>query len=168
MRIRSEYPEPKETRKYIQTVDLLSRFISSGHSDEIFVTDMVISFILAGRDMTSAALTWFFGCLVKIRSMRLYPPVPTDSKRANSDDVLPDGTTVKKGKHLRYDGELPSICNGKGKGVVGCKLDGLSARAMVEKDEMAEKRLVLFRTVDQQETFQIVMFMDFDIVLCQK
>ncbi|KAE8708136.1 Cytochrome P450 94A2 [Hibiscus syriacus] len=36
------------------------KFLSSGHSDENFVTDIVISFILAGRDTTSAALTWFF------------------------------------------------------------------------------------------------------------
>ncbi|GJV24682.1 hypothetical protein Tco_1377377 [Tanacetum coccineum] len=32
---------------------------------------------------------------------------------------------------MSYDGELPSICNGKGGGVVGCRLDGVSARAMV-------------------------------------
>ncbi|KAK1399136.1 Fatty acid omega-hydroxylase [Heracleum sosnowskyi] len=44
----------------LQTSDLLSRFLSSGHSDEAFVIDIVISFILAGRDTTSAALTWFF------------------------------------------------------------------------------------------------------------
>ncbi|KAE8684583.1 Cytochrome P450 94A2 [Hibiscus syriacus] len=44
----------------LKSVDLLSRFLSSGHSDENFVTDIVISFILAGRDTTSAALTWFF------------------------------------------------------------------------------------------------------------
>ncbi|KAK3031667.1 hypothetical protein RJ639_035035 [Escallonia herrerae] len=44
----------------LKSVDLLSRFLSSGISDEDFVTDIVISFILAGRDTTSAALTWFF------------------------------------------------------------------------------------------------------------
>lgn len=121
----------KKQEKTIQTVDLLSRFISSGHCDERFVTDMVISFILAGRDTTSAALTWFFWLVSKnpeveneivkeievksdtrvydevkemvythaslCESMRLYPPVPIDSQMANSDDVLPDGTTVKKG-----------------------------------------------------------------------
>ncbi|KAH9322703.1 hypothetical protein KI387_017342, partial [Taxus chinensis] len=30
-------------------------------------------------------------------SMRLYPPVPSDTKEALQDDVLPDGTTVRKG-----------------------------------------------------------------------
>ncbi|KAL8236308.1 hypothetical protein R6Q59_017389 [Mikania micrantha] len=47
----------------LKSVDLLSRFLISGHSDERFITDMVINFILAGRDTTSAALTWFFWLL---------------------------------------------------------------------------------------------------------
>ncbi|XWS76297.1 hypothetical protein CRYUN_Cryun01aG0163600 [Craigia yunnanensis] len=49
----------------LESVDLLSRFLSSGHSDENFATDIVISFILAGRDTTSAALTWFFWLIYK-------------------------------------------------------------------------------------------------------
>ncbi|XP_015891409.3 cytochrome P450 94A2 [Ziziphus jujuba] len=120
----------------VDSVDLLSRFLSSGHSDEKFVTDIVISFILAGKDTTSAALTWFFW-LVAVNphvekqilkeindqsetsvysevkemvytqaalceSMRLYPPVPADAKEAAVDDVLPDGTVVKKGDKVVY------------------------------------------------------------------
>nr|P98188.1 RecName: Full=Cytochrome P450 94A2; AltName: Full=P450-dependent fatty acid omega-hydroxylase [Vicia sativa]AAG33645.1 cytochrome P450-dependent fatty acid hydroxylase [Vicia sativa] len=119
-----------------ESVDLLSRFLSSGHSDESFVTDMVISIILAGRDTTSAALTWFFWLLSKhshveneilkeitgksetvgydevkdmvythaalCESMRLYPPLPVDTKVAVHDDVLPDGTLVKKGWRVTY------------------------------------------------------------------
>ncbi|RZC49954.1 hypothetical protein C5167_018384 [Papaver somniferum] len=30
-------------------------------------------------------------------SMRLYPPVPVESKEAENDDILPDGTIIKKG-----------------------------------------------------------------------
>ncbi|KAG5250511.1 cytochrome P450 family protein [Salix suchowensis] len=120
----------------LESVDLLSRFLSSGHSDEDFVTDIVISFILAGRDTTSAALTWYFWLLSQnqevekevlreikeksespvyeevkdmvythaslCESMRLYPPVPIDSKVAQHDDVLPDGTVVKKGMRVSY------------------------------------------------------------------
>ncbi|KAK6164530.1 hypothetical protein DH2020_001394 [Rehmannia glutinosa] len=119
--------------------DLLSRFLSSGHKDEVFVTDIVISFILAGRDTTSAALTWFFWLVSKnpgveneiikeirgnnnseggpiydevknmvythaslCESMRLYPPVPVSTKSAVNDDVLPDGTVVKKGTRISY------------------------------------------------------------------
>lgn len=125
----------------MESVDLLSRFLSSGHTDEKFVADIVISFILAGRDTTSAALTWFFWLLSQnprveneilreineaassesaagggydevkemvythaalCESMRLYPPVPTDSKQVANDDVLPDGTKVKKGMTVTY------------------------------------------------------------------
>ncbi|XP_057517729.1 cytochrome P450 94A2-like [Amaranthus tricolor] len=52
-----------------ETNDLLSRFLKSGHLDEKFVSDIVISFILAGRDTTSAALTWFFWLLHKNKSV---------------------------------------------------------------------------------------------------
>lgn len=120
--------------------DLLSRLLMARHSDEV-VRDMVISFIMAGRDTTSAAMTWLFWLLSENRSvekmivdeveqvldngrscaldyeglqkmkflkaclcesMRLYPPVPWDSKHAGNDDVLPDGTCVKKGDRVTY------------------------------------------------------------------
>ncbi|KAK9057366.1 hypothetical protein SSX86_022201 [Deinandra increscens subsp. villosa] len=125
----------KKEEKQIRSPDLLSRFEAS--SDENFVTDMVISFIFAGRDTTSAALTWFFWLISKnpaaeneivreinrfsdeksgydelknmvythasiCESMRLYPPVPVDGKTATADDVLPDGTAVKKGMTVSY------------------------------------------------------------------
>ncbi|KAF5937463.1 hypothetical protein HYC85_024969 [Camellia sinensis] len=115
----------------LESVDLLSRFLSSGHSDENFIIDIVISFILAGRDTTSAALIWFFLLVSKhpnveneifkeindnseevkdmvythaalSESMRLYPPVPADGKEAIDDDVLSDGTVIKKGTRVAY------------------------------------------------------------------
>ncbi|KAI4348309.1 hypothetical protein L6164_009044 [Bauhinia variegata] len=42
--------------------DLLSRLISAGHEEEV-IRDMVISFMMAGKDTTSAAMTWFFWLL---------------------------------------------------------------------------------------------------------
>lgn len=142
--IKQKKQELKE-KSTLDSADLLSRFLTTGHSDEDFVTDIVISFILAGRDTTSAALTWYFWLLYKnpevekeilkeitekssasssasanisiyeevkdvstyihasiCESMRLYPPVPTDSKEAAADDVLPDGTFVKKGNRVTY------------------------------------------------------------------
>ncbi|CAN1291852.1 Cytochrome P450 94A1 [Linum perenne] len=120
------------------SVDLLSRFLNPAgdNYDDDFIVDIVISFILAGRDTTSAALTWFFWLLWKnpeaeskileeigekselpiyeevkdmvythaslCEAMRLYPPVPVDTKVAASDDVLPDGTAVKKGTRVSY------------------------------------------------------------------
>ncbi|GLJ48931.1 hypothetical protein SUGI_1032300 [Cryptomeria japonica] len=149
--------------------DLLSRFMAalSNNTDELgiddqsqsekqssgtmdmFLKEMVVSFLLAGRDTTSAALTWFFWVLSShqreeeaihneilqilanrsqpptadeegisfsfeelkdmqylhaalCESMRLYPPVPVDTKLATKDDVLPDGTCVEKGMNLNY------------------------------------------------------------------
>ncbi|XP_058768221.1 cytochrome P450 94A2-like [Vicia villosa] len=133
--VRDKKKELKE-KATLESLDILSRFLSSGHSDEAFVTDIVISFILAGRDTTSAALTWFFWLLSKhsdveneilkeitaksesvsfdevkdmvythaalCESMRLYPPVPLDPKEAAYDDVLPDGTVIKKGWRVMY------------------------------------------------------------------
>ncbi|KAF8013128.1 hypothetical protein BT93_I1106 [Corymbia citriodora subsp. variegata] len=42
--------------------DLLSRLASAGYGEEV-IRDMVISFIMAGRDTTSAAMTWLFWML---------------------------------------------------------------------------------------------------------
>lgn len=44
--------------------DLLSRLLAAGHDEEV-VRDMVISFIMAGRDTTSSAMTWLFWLLSK-------------------------------------------------------------------------------------------------------
>ncbi|KAE8123914.1 hypothetical protein FH972_018833 [Carpinus fangiana] len=44
--------------------DLLSRLLLAGHDEEV-VRDMVISFIMAGRDTTSSAMTWLFWLLSK-------------------------------------------------------------------------------------------------------
>ncbi|KAF3777783.1 Cytochrome P450 94A1 [Nymphaea thermarum] len=132
--------------------DLLSRFVSDETLTESYLRDIVVSFILAGRDTTSSALTWFFwllSCRPDIErkileelasarhiqrqisgihdvendeifgfdelrdmhylqaaiseSMRLYPPVPVDTKHCLSDDVLPDGSCVRKGWFVAYN-----------------------------------------------------------------
>ncbi|XP_039132570.1 cytochrome P450-like [Dioscorea cayenensis subsp. rotundata] len=123
--------------------DLLSRFISesSSYSDE-FLRDIIVSFVLAGRDTTSATLTWFFYLIsihpevktklldelraVRARgaregeltveqvkglnymhaalseTLRLYPPVPLQTRACAESDVWPDGTKVKKGRTVMY------------------------------------------------------------------
>ncbi|KAG0555841.1 hypothetical protein M758_11G006400 [Ceratodon purpureus] len=151
-------------------LDLLSRFIKiaddvvespevkqrieqdprSKHQNpsDLFLRDIVISFILAGRDTSACGLTWFFWilssnprveaeiyneiqatiasrkedlptsiCLVfsfeelknmhylhaaLMESMRLYPPVPDDSKEAAVDNVFPDGTIIPKGIRVSF------------------------------------------------------------------
>lgn len=124
--------------------DLLSRFIGNSDNSAEFLRDIVISFILAGRDTTSAGLTWFFWLLSlnpevekkildeleKFRShnrksfgdtynfeelremhylhaaisegLRLYPPVPVDTKACLKDDIMPDGTFVGKDWFATY------------------------------------------------------------------
>ncbi|KAK7306638.1 hypothetical protein VNO77_44590 [Canavalia gladiata] len=54
----------KEIRKGSGGNDLLARLLEAGH-DEDTVRDMVISMIMAGRDTTSAAMTWLFWLLSK-------------------------------------------------------------------------------------------------------
>jgi cytochrome P450 len=124
--------------------DLLSRFIATDENSPEFLRDIIISFILAGRDTTSSALSWFFWLLsskpevkqnilkeldkIQVRNskklgetysldelrdmhylhaaiseaMRLYPPVPVDTKACLTDDILPDGTFVGKGWFVTY------------------------------------------------------------------
>jgi len=140
--------------------DLLSRFMASQDEtyseSEVPLRDVVISFLLAGRETTSSALTWFFWLLsprpdvqLRIRdeiaavrarraqgddvvgfdldelremhyvhaaiteSMRLYPPVPVNTLRAETDDVLPDGTALQAGWFVAYNsygmGRMESI-----------------------------------------------------------
>ncbi|CAK7329342.1 unnamed protein product [Dovyalis caffra] len=119
--------------------DLLSRFMAS-ITDDKYLRDIVISFLLAGRDTVASGLTSFFWLLSQhpevesaIRaetekvmgsdqdlpsfqemremhylnaaiheSLRLYPPVQFDSKFAQEDDILPDGTFVPKGTRVTY------------------------------------------------------------------
>ncbi|KAL5809760.1 hypothetical protein ACOSQ3_030451 [Xanthoceras sorbifolium] len=119
--------------------DLLSRFMSTVNDDS-YLRDIVISFLLAGRDTVASALTSFVWLLAKhphvvsairseadriigpnhdlktfeqlrelhylqaavYESMRLYPPIQFDSKFCEEDDVLPDGTSVKRGTRVTY------------------------------------------------------------------
>ncbi|XP_027348555.1 cytochrome P450 94C1 [Abrus precatorius] len=119
--------------------DLLSRFMGSVN-DDVYLRDIVVSFLLAGRDTVAAGLTGFFYLLSKnpeveaqirdeldrvvgpgqetasfeqIRemhylnaaiheSMRIFPPIQFDSKYATEDDVLPDGTFIRKGSRVTY------------------------------------------------------------------
>ncbi|KAH7855412.1 hypothetical protein Vadar_024532 [Vaccinium darrowii] len=119
--------------------DLLARFMGT-ISDEKYLRDIVVSFLLAGRDTVASALTSLFWLLASYpevasailaesdrvigpnqeltslkqmrelhylqatvyENMRLYPPIQFDSKFCLDDDVLPDGTFVKKGTRVTY------------------------------------------------------------------
>lgn len=115
--------------------DLLSRFMSSV-KEETYLRDIVVSFLLAGRDTVASALTSFFrlvachpeaeaailaeaervigpasyGQMRELHylhaaiyeSMRLYPPIQFNSKFCLNDDVLADGSFVKRGTRVTY------------------------------------------------------------------
>ncbi|KAJ0579748.1 putative cytochrome P450 [Helianthus annuus] len=71
--------------------DLLSRFISAGYSDDL-VRDMVISFLMAGRDTTSAAMTWLFWLLqrhpaIEKEVLKDVTFVNKDDNKLNFDDL---------------------------------------------------------------------------------
>ncbi|KAK4414135.1 cytochrome [Sesamum alatum] len=79
----------KETMRGNSGGDLLSRFLESGLDDEM-VRDMVISFLMAGRDTTSAAVTWLFWLL-------------TDHRRIEKQ-VVDEITSIKNGgEELGFD-----------------------------------------------------------------
>jgi fatty acid omega-hydroxylase len=128
--------------------DLLSRFMEASNAqgeplsnDEL--RDIVLNFVIAGRDTTAQALSWTFYMLMShprveaklldeinaniteesladsaklyesIKDMkyahavfyevlRHYPSVPLNQKYALQDDVLPDGTPVRKGDHILW------------------------------------------------------------------
>ncbi|URE24507.1 Cytochrome P450 [Musa troglodytarum] len=101
-----ELKEQQGTKK--EDDNQLGRMFEGPQQKRKFLRDIVISFILAGKDTTSAGLTWFFWLLaVHPRSEQriyeeVYPPVPIDSRVAVADDVLPDGTCVKAGWFADY------------------------------------------------------------------
>lgn len=109
------------------------------HISEDYLRDLVLNFLIAGRDTTAQALSWTFFCLsqhpavedkarqevldvcgretpkyedlnklvycqaVLSEALRLYPSVPLDIKRAEQDDVWPDGTRISAGTNIVYN-----------------------------------------------------------------
>lgn len=119
-------------------------------ASDVFLRDIVISFVTAGRDTISSGLTWMllllsrnphveaklveeirgakeggvdfsFEDLKKLHylsgavheALRLFPPVPMDTKMALRADVLPDGTVIRPNDRVSYNvfamARLPKI-----------------------------------------------------------
>lgn len=162
--------------------DILSRFLLlSEHPENKLndksLRDVILNFIIAGRDTTATTLSWFIYMLTQhpdvaekiyeelrkfetqsskkleekhgnyeglismeayiarfaqlltydsltnltylhaaiTETLRLYPAVPTDVKGALRDDILPDGTEVKKGTMVGYN----PYCMGRSKRIWG-------------------------------------------------
>ncbi|CAJ1968663.1 unnamed protein product [Sphenostylis stenocarpa] len=78
--------------------DLLSRFMSTVHDDDKYLRDIVVSFLLAGRDTVASALTSFFYLLGK------HPEVESEI-RVEADRVIgphEDLTSFEVLKQLHY------------------------------------------------------------------
>ncbi|EOA29681.1 hypothetical protein CARUB_v10016004mg [Capsella rubella] len=81
-------------------------FITTGHMKQ--TEHDLVSEIRSVKEMTRGGfdyeslkkLSLLKACLCEV--MRLYPPVPWDSKHALSDDRLPDGTEVRAGDRVTY------------------------------------------------------------------
>ncbi|XP_060204462.1 cytochrome P450 94B3-like [Lycium barbarum] len=72
-----------------KNMDLLSRLLVAGHEDEV-VRDMVISFLMAGRDTTSSALTWLFWLTTNHHNVK--------------NEMIKEITSINKGdKPLEFD-----------------------------------------------------------------
>ncbi|KAF8395373.1 hypothetical protein HHK36_019319 [Tetracentron sinense] len=129
----------RRKKGFAKRQDLLSRFMGT-INDETYLRDIIISFLVAGRDTVASGLTSFFLVLAKhpevssairdesdrvmgpsqevatfeqirgmpylqaalYESMRLYPPVQFDSKFSQEDDILPDGTFIRRGTRVTY------------------------------------------------------------------
>ncbi|XP_019176323.1 PREDICTED: cytochrome P450 94B3-like [Ipomoea nil] len=77
--------------------DFLSRLLDAGHKDEV-VRDMVISFLVAGRDTTSSALTWFFWLLSKhpnIETTVIKQVLSSDDQKTLNFDHLREMNYIK-------------------------------------------------------------------------
>ncbi|KAK1377328.1 Cytochrome P450, E-class, group IV [Heracleum sosnowskyi] len=72
--------------------DLLSRLLSAGTDDEM-VRDMVISFLMAGRDTTSSALTWLFWLIASNEFV---------TKELLNEVMSLDGLDFEKLKEMNY------------------------------------------------------------------
>lgn len=117
--------------------DLISLFMESCEKDGRVpegdeLRDLIMSFVIAGRDTTASLLTWTFYLLstnkdmmqrarqetrekeddydsmswtqaVLQEALRLYPSVPLEFKTAREDDTLPCGTFVPAGTRVMYN-----------------------------------------------------------------
>ena len=75
-----------------------------------FLEYMIIAFISTLRLATVGGIF-----VVPKETLRLWPPVPQDSKIAFSDDVLPDGTKVPKNTMLLFMPTLGKKHRGHGR-----------------------------------------------------
>ncbi|KAF6160301.1 hypothetical protein GIB67_019070 [Kingdonia uniflora] len=105
--------------------DILSRFLVESEKDpenmtDRYLRDIILNFLIAGKDTSANTLTWFFYMLCKhpfvqekvvqeVRDAMKGSENPSiqeftelDGKSSEKEDVLPDGSRVKKGDGVSY------------------------------------------------------------------
>ncbi|RWR89318.1 p450 domain-containing protein [Cinnamomum micranthum f. kanehirae] len=102
--------------------DILSRFLELRHEDptnmsDRYMRDIILNFIIAGKDTTAVTLSWFFymlckNTLVQEKIAREVKDVidakegttfgEFDGKFCCSDDTFPDGFNVSEGDNVAY------------------------------------------------------------------
>ncbi|KAJ8603160.1 hypothetical protein CTAYLR_004596 [Chrysophaeum taylorii] len=101
--------------------DILSLYYRRG--ERKLLVDVVVNFLLAGRDTTANLLTWALvrlaehpDIVARLREgndpdyvkavltevLRLHPSVHSDFKTANQDDLLPGGVPIKRGERIMF------------------------------------------------------------------
>jgi fatty acid omega-hydroxylase len=96
---------------HFKNPDGLVKYCIENGLNEKDTRDVVMNMLIASRDTTATALTWCMYEIVKNphlidklrtneefltnfinETLRLHPPIPSDSKMVVNDDILPDGT----------------------------------------------------------------------------
>eukprot|EP01088_Endostelium_zonatum_P001803 TRINITY_DN1215_c0_g2_i1.p1 TRINITY_DN1215_c0_g2~~TRINITY_DN1215_c0_g2_i1.p1 ORF type:complete len:497 (+),score=75.59 TRINITY_DN1215_c0_g2_i1:188-1492(+) len=131
-------PDPNDTKINLLKSYMYMKDDNGEPFSDRYLRDIILNFLLAGRDTTAQTLSWMFYLLSqhptawqKLRTevlnqlqdqtpdydnikdlsyldsvinetLRLYPPVPWDTKTAVNDDVLPSGHQVKAGFTVSY------------------------------------------------------------------
>ncbi|KAH8551263.1 cytochrome P450 [Umbelopsis sp. PMI_123] len=132
-----------EVEAGVEKHDLLGRFLGTLDENgqplsEKQLRDIILNFIIAGRDTTAQALSWGMNAIMRhpevendptqfyevVKNMkythatfyeilRLYPSVPANAKYALGDDIWPDGTVIRKGNYINWSpyaqGRLDSV-----------------------------------------------------------
>jgi len=99
--------------EHIKNPDGLVKYCIDNELDKMETRDIIMNMLIASRDTTATALTW---CIYEIiqnqdlidklrtdeeflisfinETLRLHPPIPSDTKMVVEDDILPDGTRL--------------------------------------------------------------------------
>ncbi|KAK3435049.1 hypothetical protein EUGRSUZ_D02436, partial [Eucalyptus grandis] len=79
----------------------LSRFFQVTETDQTYLRDIILNFIIAGKDTTAATLSWFSYMLCKHPTIQ-EKVAREDVKICFSDDVFLDGFSVRKGELVSF------------------------------------------------------------------